>query len=405
MSQDGNEQYGREQKSSVPVWFMTTVTIPILVAILWFGRDFFVPIALATLLFILTMALIDRLDAVTIRGTRVPRPLAYTAALILVIGLLVGFGYSISNQAAAMAEVGPRYNERLIELKGQLDTLIGAERVAAVERAIEDINLQGFLSELAASAAGMIGNVALIVLYLVFMVAERGAFAEKLPRLCKTKEQALKINDIIKSISVGVRQYMWINAVTSAMSATLSFVVLKFLGVDFALTLALTVFLLNFIPNIGSFLAVVIQVAVALLQFDTLTPALIIVAVYGGGDAIIGNVVQPRMQGKSLNLSTFVVMLALSFWGMLWGGVGAFVAVPLTVVIMIACSQIPGLQPFARLLSSDGVLPGEQPSSSVGDSHPRQGQPRTEIETELADMKKELLAQKSSRQTGPKGEI
>lgn len=398
MPQEGNEHRSDGVTSPLPVWFMTILTIPIVVAFLWVGRDFFVPIALAALLFILTMALIDRLDAATILGTRVPRPLAYASALVLVIGLLIGFGYGISNQAAAMAEAAPRYSDRLSELQSQLNALIGADRVAAIERALHEMNLQGFLSDLAASAAGVIGNIALIVIYLVFMVAERGAFAAKLPRLCTTEDQARKIKDIIKSISIGVRQYMWINAVTSAMSATLSFGVLTFLGVDFALTLALAVFLLNFIPNIGYFLAILSQVSVALLQFDTLTPALIIMVVYGGGDAIIGNVVQPRMQGKSLNLSTFVVMLALSFWGMMWGGIGAFVAVPLTVVIMIACSQIPGLQPFARLLSNDGILPGEHPSGTSEIRQARRGTPETEIETEVAAMKEELLAQKSARQ-------
>ncbi len=93
-----------------------------------------------------------------------------------------------------------------------------------------------------------------------------------------------------------------------------------------------------------------------------MTPALLIVVFYGGGDAIIGNVVQPRLQGKSLNLSTLVVMMALTLWSMVWGGVGALLAVPLTVVIMIICAEIPGLRPFARLLSSNGLLPSETSS-------------------------------------------
>lgn len=403
MSEDRNDLPLPEQKSTTPVWFMTTVTIPIIVAFLWFGRDFFVPIALATLLFILTMALIERLDAATIGKTRVPRPLAYFSATVLVIGLLIGLGYSVSTQAAAMGEAASKYNERLTELRSQLEGLVGTKVVASVERAIEGINFEGFLSELATSAAGMIGNIGLIVLYLAFMIAERGAFTKKLPKLCKTETQARQVEDILKSISIGVRQYMWINAVTSAMSATLSFVVLKLLGVDFALSLAFAVFLLNFIPSIGSFLAVVVQVIVALLQFDTITPALIIVVIYGGGDAIIGNIVQPRMQGKSLNLSTFVVMIALAFWGMMWGGIGAFIAVPLTVVIMIVCSQIPGLQSFARLLSSDGVLPGENPPNlTANGSNESHSEPEATIEAELAAMKQELLEQKYSRNPGSK---
>jgi AI-2 transport protein TqsA len=354
----------RDQKPSgvwdVPTWFLTIVSLPIIVGLLWFGRDFLIPLALATLLFILNIALISRLNSATIAGRAVPRWMSYIGVTALLFVLLAAFGYSATNQAAAIAEAGPRYAERLASLESQFEGFIGADRAAAIENSIQSLDVESWLTGFAASTAGVIGNIGLILLYVAFMLGERGAFIEKLPRLCTTPDSAQQVEDILRSISAGVRQYMWINTATSAMSGTLAFIVLKVLGVDFAFPLALMVFLLNFIPSIGSFLAVLFPTVVALLQFETIIPALIVVVVYGGGDAIIGNVVQPRLQGKSLNLSTFVVMVALTFWSMMWGGIGAFIAVPLTVVIMIVCSEIPGLQPFARLLSSDGILPKEQ---------------------------------------------
>jgi predicted PurR-regulated permease PerM len=196
------------------------------------------------------------------------------------------------------------------------------------------------------------------------MLVERGAFAEKLPRLCANPEDAARLRATLRSISDSVQQYMWINTVTSAISGVLAYIVLKLVGVDFAAFLALIVFLLNFIPNIGSVLAVLFPTLVAILQFDTVTSAVIMAVVYGSGDAIIGNVVQPAMQGKSLNLSTIMVMIALTFWGAMWGGVGAFMAVPLTMVTMIVCAEIPALRSVAILLSSDGVLPGENASDA-----------------------------------------
>ncbi|MCA0869980.1 AI-2E family transporter [Seohaeicola saemankumensis] len=410
-SPSANDSPASSGGQAVPVWFLTVVTFPILIGMLWFGRDFLMPIALATLLFILNMALIDRLDSATIAGRSVPRWLAYTGATALVFGLIVLLGFSIANQAEALEAALPKYSERLTHLKGQIENLVGAENVAAIIKTVENVDIEGLVTAFASSAAGVLGNSGLILMYLAFMLAERGAFAEKLPRLCKTNEDAQKLRTILNAISQGVQQYMWINAVTSAMSGTLAFVVMTVLGVDFAVPLALCVFFLNFIPNIGSFLAVLFPTTVALLQFDTLTPALIVVIAYGGGDAIIGNIVQPRLQGKSLNLSTLVVMFALTFWGMMWGGVGAFIAVPLTVVIMIVCSQIPGLQPYARLLSSDGILPGEhdvgtdQPvdATQVKRSNEQTASPgpdvgASEIDAELASMKRELLELKEERQ-------
>lgn len=414
MTQSVDHDRVSDKAPALPVWFLTVVTLPIVLGLLWFGRDFLIPLALATLLFILNMAIIDRLNSAKIAGRSIPRWLAYSGATALVIGLLVIFGYSIANQAEAVEASLPKYTDRLSQLKLQLEGILGTENLASVEQSIAKFDVEGFLTGFASSAAGIIGNIGLIVMYLAFMLAERGAFAEKLPRLCSTADEAEKLKGILDSISAGVRQYMWINAATSAMSGTLAFVVLKLLGVDFAAPLALSVFLLNFIPNIGSFLAVLFPTLMALLQFDTLAPALMVVVFYGGGDAIIGNIVQPRLQGKSLNLSTFVVMVALTFWGMMWGGVGAFIAVPLTVVIMIVCAQIPGLQPFARLLSSDGILPEEQNEASAleteaGQSHSpsrKESLPNqqtgaksadTEMEEELADMRRELLQRKRDR--------
>lgn len=351
--------------AAVPVWFLTLVSLAIILGLLYLGRDFLVPLALATLLLILNMALIDRLDSASIAGRSIPRWLAYVGATALIFAALIGFGYGISQQAVAIEAAAPRYAARLAALRAEIEALIGADAVASVERAIQEADMEAWLTGFAASASGVLGNVGLILLYLAFMLAERGVFTEKLPRLFSSTEDATRVAGILNSISSGVRQYMWINTVTSAMSGALAYVVLKALGVDFAGTLALSVFALNFIPSIGSFLATLIPTLVALLQFDTITPALLVVVIYGGGDAIIGNVVQPRLQGKSLNLSTFVVMVALTFWGMMWGGVGAFMAVPLTVVIMIVCSEIPGLTSFARLLSSDGALLSEVASDAA----------------------------------------
>lgn len=350
--------------AAVPIWFLTLLSCAVLLSLLYFGRDFLVPLALAALLFILNMALIDRLDSAQIAGKSIPRWLAYIGATGLIFAAIAGIGYGISLQAIAFEEAAPRYVDRFSRLKGQIDTLIGPDAIASLDRAIQNADLQGWLTGFAASAGGVLGNVGLILLYLAFMLAERGAFSKKLPLLFSSKEDAEQVSGILTSISSGVRQYMWINTLTSAMSGLLSYAVLKLLGVDFAGALALSVFGLNFIPSIGSFLATLIPTLVALLQFDTLTPALLVVVIYGGGDAIIGNVIQPRLQGKSLNLSAFVVMIALTFWSMMWGGVGAFMAVPLTVVIMIICSEIPGLRPFARLLSSDGTLPSQNTAPS-----------------------------------------
>ena len=140
----------------------------------------------------------------------------------------------------------------------------------------------------------------------------------------------------------------------SFLTAGLCYVILLFYGVDFAEVWALLIFLLNFIPTIGSIIAVIIPALVALVQFDTVWTSVQLLALMGFVQFLIGNVVSPRYMGKTLNLSPFVVIVALTFWGTIWGIEGAFLSVPITASIAIICQYVPGWRWIAILLSSDG---------------------------------------------------
>ncbi|MEO1224292.1 MAG: AI-2E family transporter, partial [Pseudomonadota bacterium] len=149
---------------------------------------------------------------------------------------------------------------------------------------------------------------------------------------------------------------MWVKTLTSLMTGLASYTVLRLVGVDFAETLALIIFLLNYIPNIGSILGIVFPAMIALVQFDTLAPFLIATPILIAIQVIIGNLVEPMLMGRSLNLSSFVIILALVFWGVIWGIPGMFLSVPITVVALIVCSHIRGARWIAILLSKDGQI-------------------------------------------------
>ena len=124
------------------------------------------------------------------------------------------------------------------------------------------------------------------------------------------------------------------------------------LDVDFPFLWGLLAFLLNFIPQVGSVIATVPPVLIALLQHGTLSRPLIALACLIGLHMVIGNFIEPRLLGRSLNLSPLVVLLSLLFWGWLWGFAGVVLAVPLTVTVQIACQQSESLRPVAVLLGS-----------------------------------------------------
>ena len=138
------------------------------------------------------------------------------------------------------------------------------------------------------------------------------------------------------------------------MQTAISYVAMTALGLDNALFWALVIFVLNYIPIVGGLFAVGLPVVFALVQFESLGRVGLLAGLLFGAQTIIGNTIQPKMMGDSMNLSALVVILALSVWAALWGGVGAFLSAPLTVIIMIVLAQFPTTHWIAVLLSADG---------------------------------------------------
>ena len=372
---------------AIPGWFMGIVSLPILLGLIWFGQGFLIPLVIMALLVILISAMTHRIDSATILGWKPPPWLAYLVSFGIVIALSLVIGAAVSGQAAEITAAAPRYIERANALVTKIQDIIGTAAMQSIQDAIAKIDLGAFVSKALDQASGLVGTTGLVLAYVVFLLLERTEFLNKLPKVFSTEAEAAQFSRVLRRISNGVQQYMLINTITSAMSGFAAYIVLKLVGVDSAVTLALMVFLLSFIPNIGGILATVIPTLLALIQFNTITPALMVLVFYGGSDAIIGNVIQPRLQGKSLNMSTFMVMVALTFWGTMWGAVGAFMAVPMMVVTMIICAEIPALRSFAVLLSGDGNLdtaeaeaatpaPGKSQADPPG---PPQGQGPTSI--------------------------
>jgi predicted PurR-regulated permease PerM len=159
----------------------------------------------------------------------------------------------------------------------------------------------------------------------------------------------------VQSITWNVHRYVLIKTIISVLTGLLVYLVMLLFGLEFAETWALLTVFLNFIPNIGSIVATLFPTLAALVQFDSWTPVLLIFTIITLIQFSVGNLIEPQLMGRSLNLSPFVIILSLTFWGAIWGIVGMFLAVPIMVMVMIACSHVPFLHPIAILLSRDGV--------------------------------------------------
>ena len=183
-----------------------------------------------------------------------------------------------------------------------------------------------------ASFGNVMTNAFLILLTVIFIFAEEVGFREKLLNARGASESSL---EGLESFTRSVNRYLAIKTLLSLVTGLLVLLVLWVQGVDYPVMWALLAFLLNFVPTVGSFLAAVPAVLLALVQLGP-TQAGFLGMAYVVINLVIGNVVEPRWMGKGLNLSPLVVFLSLVFWGWVLGPVGMLLSIPLTILVKIA---------------------------------------------------------------------
>ncbi|QIE55151.1 AI-2E family transporter [Pikeienuella piscinae] len=341
---------------SPPPWFLGLASIAILLPLLHYGRDFFVPLSIAVLLFILIVAIGERTRGITIAGRGIPGWAAHVLSMTAVFGFFAGAIRVITGQVAEMSAAAPVYATRLGARIDNLSAAIGQDAADRLRAKLEHFDVEAALSSLIAPAGAVLATALLVFFYVLFMLAEREAFARKLPIALGSEARAERLARAARTISIIVQRYMWINTRTSALAAAVLYAVLKLTGVDFAAPLSLLIFFTAFIPTVGTVFGIAAPAVFALLQFGFAWPFWFVLIVGGALRLIIDNVIQPMLAGRSLDMSSLAVMLALALWGGLWGLAGAFLSVPLTAVFMIVCAQFPALRLFATLLSADGAV-------------------------------------------------
>jgi predicted PurR-regulated permease PerM len=188
------------------------------------------------------------------------------------------------------------------------------------------------------------------------MLLEETAFSGKLDAMAGDQIKRQEWNKTLKRISDSIGSYLVLKTVVSLLTGILSYTVLVIIGIDAPLFWAFLIFLLNYIPTVGSLIATLFPACMALLQSGELNLALMVIVAVGAIQLIVGNIIEPRVMGNSLNVSSLVVILALSFWGAIWGITGMVLSVPITVIMIILFGQFETTRKIAILLSDRGKL-------------------------------------------------
>ncbi|MDF1585083.1 AI-2E family transporter [Marinimicrococcus flavescens] len=330
------------------------VIVVLLGGILVAGREVLIPLALAIVIWQLVNAIARLYRRVRIRGQTAPRWARFVLALVTIaLGLYLAIDVIASN-VAQVSQAAGAYEESLQRMLAALRARFDITAAPPASRLLEGIDIGGLVARLSSALGTLAGNIGLVLLYVVFLLFEQESFDRKIDALFPEPGRAAEVRRVLSDIEDRIARYLWIKTLLSVATAALSWAVLKPVGVTFAEFWALIVFLLNFIPTIGSIFAVLLPTLLTLLQFADAGPVLIVLAGLGSVQFVLGNLLEPRLMGSSLNLSPMVMIVSLALWGSLWGVAGMFLCVPITVMVMIVCAEFPATRPLAVLLSSTG---------------------------------------------------
>lgn len=336
---------------------LAVIAFGVVVTGLVLGSSLLVPLAVAILLWTLLEAMTQGFGRLSIGSYRLPR---WFAMILGIAAVALGFyviAWILLGQVGAIGAAWPRYVARFESMLSDLTQWLGPERAGKLKDAVTAIDLTARIPRVIASTQSIIISFLLVLAYIGFLFVERSHLSEKLAAMFPDTRRAQHTASLFVTISQSVQRYLWIKTVVSVLTAVLCYAILRWLGVDFAETWALLIFVLNYIPNIGPIIAVAFPALLALVQFETPGPFITLVLSLTAIQFTIGSVMEPMLMGSTLNLSPLAIILGLAFWGTIWGIVGMFLSVPIMVAVMIVCAHVPSWRWVAILLSKDGQIP------------------------------------------------
>jgi len=320
-------------------------------ATLYWLADILTPLALAMFLAVMIDGFARVLEH---RLAGVSRPAALPLAVVLSLAIFGGSAFFIAENATSFAGQLVNYTPKLNRLIGQAAEAVGIHAPVSVSTLAQQLDPGKYIGILARALQNFTSTAGFVLVYAAFIMASRRTFERKMVSLFRTREERQEAVAAFLRIRDGVEQYLWVQTVTGLMIAVASFVAMLAVGLNDAAFWAFLIFVIAYIPVIGGFIAIVAPPIFALLQFDSLWQAITLFVVLNAVGVIVGNVIYPRMQGRSLNIDPVVVLLALAFWGAIWGVAGAFLSTPLTVMTMVILAQFEGTRWIAVLLSANG---------------------------------------------------
>ena len=303
--------------------------------ILNFTQPIMVPFVLALLIRILIDPIID----FQIENLHVHRVVAVLVSLFLIVFLFIIIVPFLISSVVTFLESADDYNTKVLILIDMIisrlqefDLNIDRE---TIRNTLINLPLLDWASAILSNSANFLSKFFLVVIMTLFLLLGK-----------KSKETSTEWNDIIGH----VKKYIFTKFLTSTATGILAGIIYWFLGLELAFIFGTLTFILNFIPVIGSVIAVLLPIPIAVLQFPDLTQVLLIILLPIIVHTVIGNILEPKIFGETFGLHPITIILSLIFWGMIWGIIGVLLAAPITAIVKISFERFETTKQIARLL-------------------------------------------------------
>jgi predicted PurR-regulated permease PerM len=289
-------------------------------------------------------------------GEKLPHWLTLIGAVVVVLIAIALVAELISDNISQVAAAAPSYQANFEALIERASRLAGFSEPPDIARIVDEIDVRSLIAGLASTVAGFAGSLGIVLVYVLFLLIEQSSFEKKIQALFPDAEKRQDVRDLLHRMQTQIQSYVAIKTLASAATGAISYAILLVVGVDFAAFWGFVIFLLNYIPTIGSMLGILLPTLLAVVQFATIGPVLAVIIGGGATQFLIGNIIEPRLMGTSLNISPLVVLISLAVWGSIWGLAGMFLSVPLTMIAMIVFSYFRPTRPIAIMLSGNGEI-------------------------------------------------
>lgn len=332
------------------------IVLSISVLVLVLGKNLIIPFVFALLIWLLMRKFRDLLDYLPLFRKWIPRWVKTIMSSFLFIAIFFFLGSLVKNNLIDLIQSVENNPGNFDKILKQLSDIFPFDfNTIKNDTEISQTITKSF-TFVFNSLGQLVQQAMVILLYVIFILLEESSFSLKLEALVKKEHNLIETKKIFYKIEASVTNYVGLKTLIASIASGISYLILYFTGIESPFFWALVIFVMNFIPTIGALVGTLFPTAFAFLQFGELGPGMIILTLVGSTQLLVGNFLEPRLMGNSLNVSPLVTVLALAFWGTIWGITGMFLSVPITVIMVIVFSHFPKTRSIAILLSEKGNI-------------------------------------------------